>query len=317
MIVSVLGAGLLLLGGCTLSSQQPSAAHQQANKALLAPNVGPAGDLDIFRALESVKQQCMRAKGFTYYTEDVGLANFAKKGDPTDPLDIDTATLRATGYGLYAATGTGLNGTNAIGVSGSDAEESYVVGLPQAQGQVYGVALNGDDSSMIHLTLPDGKKLDNQAGGCDGQAYQRLYGQTAQYPGMSYYLEVFTYSYDIYDDVWNAAEAAGPYVAAESKWTACMRTAGYTYKTRGDVYADLQARYRAPNADRAALRPIELAVATADAGCVRTAGLNSVGEGQIALAAGNLSDSATAALRAWDDMDAQAAAVARQLLGAG
>lgn len=316
VVLSLLGAGLLLLlGGCVLPSSQQQGVSAQANKAMLAPSVSPAQDLAIFRALELLTQQCMQAKGYKYYTESVDLTNFSRKGDVTDPLYVDAATLRATGYGLYLGSGTGLNGTNAVGVPGSTAEESYVISLASAAAEAYGTALNGDAYSMIHIVLPDGKVMDNQAGGCDGLAYQRLYGSTTKYPGMSYYMYVFTYSYDIYDAVWNAAEHSAPYVSAETRWVSCMRGAGFTYKTRGDAYSDLLNRYHAPHANKDTIHADELKVARADANCVQTAGLNPVSEQQITVAAGNLNSIGTQALRAWNQMDVNAASIATTIIG--
>jgi len=115
-----------------------------------------------------------------------------------------------------------------------------------------------------------------QVGGCNGESFRQVAGTVEAWNDLTNNRLRFV----------NGAiafESEPDRAAASEKWAACMQARGYDYGLSPDEHgaqpearADLTRRYRAPDADPEALRPLEIATAVDDGECIVEAGFATV-----------------------------------------
>jgi hypothetical protein len=179
---------------------------------------GSLDQTDLQRRTEERVAVCMREKGWQY-TPNLAATVRIEAPDPSD------ATFRARyGYGIVENLAMDAPTTPAA----ADPNAAYLASLSEAERSRYQEDLVGT------LDETEGQESVSLGGpaGCIGTAFTEAATQTAGDPKI---LERLT---ALNDQITNDPRM----VAATEKWSACMRNAGFTYRTPEAIFEDLLTR---------------------------------------------------------------------------
>lgn len=217
--------------------------------------------VQVNNAMETLVLKCMQSKGLTYFPNLTTVADQTRSGPAVTgvPQAYITLTERETdGYGFYSKAvrtpGSGQSRGN-----DSSAEDQYVASLSPADQKPYLVALNGPDSSRVSVTLPGGTAETSPSGGCEGAGEGKIYGSVTNYvlgiTGASMLTNLLS----------NAVSADPTFSAVISKWSSCMKEAGYKYVSPEDLWNKLAAKIG--NSPAPVTHTLEISTAVADYRC--------------------------------------------------
>jgi hypothetical protein len=283
--------------------------------ALLAETVQSRQDTWYLRRVEDeLVRRCMAGKGLTYFATEFGPipAEGAATVDAIPPAP-------AAGYGLFAkakagaadeATTPGRTLPGAVGAPSRNRQDVYVQRLGPAEQAKYLEALQGPDSTRATITLPTGSQISFPTGGCRGDARRQVYGDLAD----AVRLDMVPQS--VLRQVATRAQADPEYATAIAAWQACMRKAGYPYRSPLDATVAIAGAYRTQGVTET-LHRRELAVARADATCDAASSLREVSARMRAKYLDQMSDEIERDLVALAELRTDAVARAKSLLRTG
>lgn len=248
----------LLAGGCSTSSahgREEDGATTSATKSAAALGTpvrtgvefSSAENKTIDLAGELIVRRCMAAKGFKYFlfgNEDgkqLQPGNHPGLGQTADEA-------RKNGYG-----GDPRNT--------QDANYRYAQSLPQADRTRYQNTLIGTDKDRVVIRYPDGKTEDYPRNACITEAQNTIYGSADAY-------EKFQVNNWRLQHVPSKTIDANPSVsAAQKKWVACVKKAGYSYADQVSMRNAAIAPYERATGDTTKIRQKEIQMAVTAATC--------------------------------------------------
>jgi hypothetical protein len=247
----VAGAVVLLLAGCAQARPaggRPPRVTAAALAALVARTGGYYTDQVALDTAEAARTDaCMARHGFRYPTSGPATITRDEEWRP------DLAERRTHGYGLAPTA-----------AEPAGAADAYLRGLPTADQRRFDRAMSGTARGEIGLW--DGERFTYGADGCLAGARAAIYGSAAAATAVFYLPQV------VFNDLYQVARRDRGYTGALARWQGCMARSGHRYASPGAARQAFVAEYgRSP--DPAAVRPREIAVAVADAGCATEAGL--------------------------------------------
>lgn len=212
-LLAVVGlAGAAVLGPVTAVSAQSK--DESLNDFF---SVDGAGIQRLARQQQEAIASCMKQKGFEYKV--VGLGEFADVvGDSLDPEKF----ADKYGYGV-----TTLINPDKVGKAAEvDANAAILAKMSAGQAKAYNKALTGSEQSKGGLLTP---------GGCVGESTKKLFSSLIKLQALGPKFE------EIQQRVNNNPKV----LAGMKKWAACMKEAGYTYRTDADPAPALQKELQA------------------------------------------------------------------------
>lgn len=267
----------LLMTGCQTS---PAAAPSTAGEGRPVPPVNAVlyGVEEVDRAVNAAQellvQKCMRRLGFTYAI------------NPTiDVSEVDRPQL----FGLESLARK----------QGSPAKAA----TPETpQGEAYGRALFGEESTRISVTGADGVFVSRPGNGCLAQAEERLVGDQRRRQ-----IELRLQLASVETEAENRLYQDEEFRRVHGAWQDCMSDAGFELTSPLQVFADLR-----PGQDVATLP-----VAQADIGCKEQQRYLDVAYSRLAAAQHTLLDARPGLIEEWRTLLERKLRAARTVLGAG
>jgi hypothetical protein len=207
-------AAIVALAGCTSSAlvrKQP-AAELRAVHGVRAISVTESDQRMLYDAEQILIAHCMRSAGFNYWPE--GYVAPAPLATEFPFLPASMASARR--YGFAAGVDPPSSET--------DRNLSYFRSLPPSKSAAYGLDLNGGPGMpAVEAKIPQGFVIGQSAGGCVAVAEGVLYGSFAKWFAASVTAENLP-------PLWQTQTEADPrFSAAVTRWSRCMRSAGYSY----------------------------------------------------------------------------------------
>lgn len=196
---------------------------------------------------------CMSTYGFTYYPAASQPAN------PMSEFPFVISNLKwasANGFGRDIINKESRN-------------DSYVGSLSEANANRYATDLNGSGPSGPGVTveLPTGERLGHSSLGCIA------YAEGILYSNFSHWFRLQSVDDDLAVLVRQDVEANSKYVQRASRWSSCMRSAGYLFSTPASAMEQFLSAAPAPSdrvAKRAAITEVHCALSVKLATVART-----------------------------------------------
>lgn len=291
--MAALLAGVTLTG-CGLPHRSPAA-------PVPAQDLTRAEDLRVSDAEQRLVKRCMNRQGFDYWEwHPLTL----EESRPVGYVQDDVAWAREHGYGSRLdakATWARLHNPNG----------AYRRSLSGEQGREYDQALDGGpDTPVLTAEVPGGGTIRRKAGGCTGEAEERLYGDLKTWfraDKVADNLRLLYVPELMRDQLFRNALR---------RWSACMRQASYPYDDPGQAQEAARegTRGRTGKAFEKAFKA-EKDIAVADADCARTTSLKSIGRAREAHYIQKLTDRYGDELATHRRLQWQALARAQKLVG--
>lgn len=195
------------------------------------------------RIQESIRQ-CMAEQGFEYQP----------MLPPDDAFRVSTTEesheewVAEHGFGITTWYGKEEEFRDNAAFDWVDPNQEMVDAMSESERQAWYEALYGTEEEQMEGTEVEiddetGETIYVQTGygaGCQGKAYEEVYGDPAQTE------ELWEQLSPAFDEMYQRVEADPRIVEANQKWAACMQEAGYEVTTRNDmwetVYEDFQRR---------------------------------------------------------------------------
>jgi hypothetical protein len=199
-------------------------------------------------------QRCMARHGFDYWADPpLSAAELRTIGYVLD----DVAWAAEHGYGSRIAE-------KARGSAADTRNAAYRDGLPPAEYGGYLAALAGGGEELA-VELPTGVTVRSDAGGCEAEAQQELYGDRAAWFRASRITDNLVPLFVA------SIEGDEEFRRARATWAACMRRHGYDYAAPPEAHAAVPALARGMDRDEAFAAETELAAQ--EARCAGESGL--------------------------------------------
>ena len=276
-----------------------------AEIAVLTDSVSPVINAEVDNAYQVLVDRCMQAKGLAYFPTFLTAADLSRPQQvPGVPgAAIGMAAREADGYGFYSQAVQAA--ASPSGGQSAGQEETYADSLTGPVGRRYRLTLDGPYSQRISVNLPGGGSVSIQTGGCLGAAARRLYGSVGNY------VQATTGSSLLYDELYGAVVSDPRFSAVVARWSSCMTSHGFKYRTPDDLWNGLGTRiHQRPTP---AARDLEIKVAVADYRCAATVKLVPTARRLQNEHAQYLSRSLAQALALVTKVDANAAKLAKSL----
>lgn len=224
--LGALSVGVALLVGCGGSSASTGGTTTTTLSPLSAIFGSPDEEKDRQRKVEQAMVDCMRDKGWKYVPQDVD----KMFGNTDGGVFSDQAKFREKyGYGISLQPDPGVMG----GGSFTDPNSDYVQTLSQSDQEKYYADLQGppmsDPPNMGSDTVHTMPPLADRKG-CQADAERKVGARIFEDPKFD----------DFMSKLSSDGENDPRMQAAEAKWSACMKEAGFIYTKQQNVYDELQ-----------------------------------------------------------------------------
>lgn len=303
--LSVTAALLIGLSGCGEDDQPSSNAEASAVRAQMAWNSAQQQTKELQDIENRLVRRCLTEQGFRIFPPEPPPSN--KSGDRRQLVSPDPADAARIGYGLDPRRQIKQEG----GTDGSDyyngTTDEYKARLTRAE--------YGPEEDTVSFITPDGgTKVSTPRSGCLGHVRTRLYGDVKEYLRLSFTANNLVgqnESAKVKDDV-KLADTIG-------RWRKCVDEAGYpgtqsTAEMRDKARRLYEGIASTDNSALDAALASEIRIATADATCNKSVGLNeSYATAQAKAASKSLAKHETD-LVAWNAMVRKALAKAQEML---
>ncbi|MBC8364828.1 MAG: hypothetical protein H8E59_07475 [Actinobacteria bacterium] len=201
-------------------------------------------------AEETLISRCMGESGFVYEVIEPPLVMPARDARGRAFGSDDVGELKLEGYGLSAAATDSPVDANAV----------YVQALSESDQVRFGNALFGSDADAQTVEVGGGMALSISMGGCVAEARVSLFGDQVEWIRLFFSIENRS------GEVTSRVLQDPLYMAALTKWQACMERRGFAVRDPGSA-RDLAARqYSHLDSVDAAVE--ERRIAAADGECV-------------------------------------------------
>jgi hypothetical protein len=214
-----------------------SCSGSKGSNSSTATETSPLEDLfgggDEFKArqrkVEEAIATCMRDKGWKYVPVDFDQA-FGQTGDNTD-LNDPAKFRDKYGYGISTSPEFGGGGTEF-----KDPNSDYVQGLSETEQQQYYKDLDGDffvgeDSGGVATTVAPAAPT--TPSGCRSDAEKSAGASVFDDPKFG----------EVFGRLSEQFESDPRFVEAETKWSECMKDAGYSYTKVDEAVTDIQEQF--------------------------------------------------------------------------
>ena len=170
--------------------------------------------------------QCMRERGFEYYTASTGPSSSTPLRQFPYGID-DVAWARANGFGIGLAREDEREGLRR---QTKDPNVRYAAGLSEERQKGYQQALfGGPDDAAVTVPLANGIVVSMSTGGCIARAQDRLYGDFPKW------FRALTIVDNVPAEVHAMVERDAEYQAALGDWSTCMHRRGHAAKSPKDL----------------------------------------------------------------------------------
>ena len=267
-------AAVAALAGCGGGKPTAAPAAQAADAAEFGL---PGAEIERRQIkVEGLIRVCMKSQGFDYVPVDPATLRAAMDSN-SKPSGLSDAEFRKQyGYGIST-----LYDAQLLQSQNSQSEPNKKIrdALAPADHAAYDQALYGGNSSATFASALDSEDLTG-LGGCTKQAVDTVFPASE--------IKLLRQNPNSQDAVGELALQDPRVVEAVRSWSACIRSAGYSYAKPDEIKTDMQARLGAivgaasqtlpvgtdpataktyDQAAMAALQKLEIAVATADFAC--------------------------------------------------
>ncbi len=194
-----------LVGFAVLSTATPASAADESLNDFF--NIDGSGIQRLARQQEESIASCMTKKGFTYKV--VGVGDFAALADAAgDPEKF----AEKYGYGIS----TLIDPNTAGKPPKPNANEALVAKMSAGEKKAYNKALLGGENAT---PSPLG------AGGCVGESTKKLFASFAKLQALG----------PQFEEIQKRVENDAKVLAGMKKWSACMKDAGYTFRSDSEI----------------------------------------------------------------------------------
>ncbi|WP_349879513.1 hypothetical protein ABIH81_06740 [Micromonospora sp. HUAS YX12] len=250
------------LSGCGDDPASPDA-EAAATRAQMAWDSAQQQYKEVEEIERRLVRRCLAEQGFQIFPED------APPGDePTErqrPVSPDLTDAARVGYGLDPRRLPKVEGA---------ADNSAYAKTPDSYKSKLTTAKYGPESEKVSFNAPDGAKVAIPRAGCLGEVRSGLFGDLNEYIRLS-----FTASNLVRQGTSREIEGDAQVQAALDRWRTCVQEAGYP-DIKG--FADMKEKARQlyknidPSNGKAldAALATEIKIATAEATCTKSAGLD-------------------------------------------
>lgn len=289
------------MAAVTSCSHKPPAEHSPGPSILQQTQPDQRA---VSQAMQELIRRCMLKKGYNYppptsvSTGDSVTTTVTTTWTQWGFDDVPSA--RSKGYGFYAER------TASPPSSSGDPIGDYYKTLSKSQQKAFDLALWGSDDNRVLVTMPDGNRLGIATDGCSAEVRDQVYPNRSSFMTLSWFVENSGSAVD------QRIAASSDYVAAVTKWKACMNGQGYPYTQVGDGRAEAESNYS--TMPLKAARAAEIRIATADAECGRSSGVVRVSQALEVKLQGPFEQQNESKLLAWEAMEKQALTRVKALL---
>jgi hypothetical protein len=244
-----------------MTDNAPAAGKLTSAELSVLSNGGLTGAAaaEVNNAVELLTQRCMQAKGLVYYPNTITAEEMTSPGPAIAGVPqayVSLAAREADGYGMCTRA---LRLLDTPGGEQEGKEDQYVASLPERARDAYMIALQGQESSRVTLTLPGGATSTAPAGGCRGIAEERIYGSVANY------VLALTGASILNIMLLNSVTSDPAFETVIANWSACMKKCGYNYASPRKLWNTMAGQVAA--APTPALQALEIETAVADYQC--------------------------------------------------
>lgn len=232
--------------------------------AELYPN--PQQKEQIYKAEEKALTECMNERGYEYHPNDY-LASEPRGGIVTSGEGGDTQVI---GYGLAQTFFTDPAAQD------NNANDTLLDNMPPEQQQAWMDALAGtppdlstipNEGAWVTLEVPDGTIAWNTES-CLATAARAIYGDDRRKAQNNATLNSLT------NQIYSKSETDKTFLSAQKKWRECVKSEGYAFRSRSDIFDLLYNEFSQNTIDEETFKTRERALAEIDQACAEAADLD-------------------------------------------
>lgn len=295
-------AALAVVTGCSNDEPSPDV-EAAAVRAQMAWDSAQQQYEEVREIEERLVRGCLTKQGFDVFPE-VGPAP-KKSGDRLRPISGDLDEASRIGYGLDPRRVPAVD---------ASVDTSAYAKSPDSYKQALTLAEYGPISERISYTTPDGTIIDTPGAGCTSDIRKKLYGDLKEYLRLS-----FTAVNLIRIDTSRDMEGNPKVSAAIGTWKTCVNDAGYpsvsSPRDMRDKALELYSALKEPDDKLLDITvATEIKIATTDAQCAKSSGLNEAIAAARAEGSVNSLAKYEADLVAWNTMVRKALETAQEML---
>lgn len=275
--------------------QQPDPVAGARLASVMAAGIAVEGDYMTTR--DRLTARCMSKAGF-----NVGPSDPAPVTDGTG-IGLTLEQAQVHGYGLDPREQPASPSTSPSADSWTTTSDDYK--------QRYTLAEMGPDKDLVTYTFPGGV-VSSPGRGCLADTDKLMAGSAINFLKVTWVA-----NNEVGGAVRTMKSQDGDLTTAQAGWSRCMSDAGHPAKDPEDARAQIRSRYYAGGPSLYDnVRAVEIAVATADVGCVRSSGLGAADRAAAARAAAVVYPPHEADIVAWQQLMAQGTTRGQRALSA-
>jgi len=254
-------------------------------------------------AEEEYVRRCAATAGFQFIPTPYEDIERAQSGTTRSSFGIeDLESAQRDGYGL---SNLAIPSGDIVGGGTDHPNNAIYERLSRAEKERYERTMSGDPDNRVRVEM-EGSVVEMAGSGCFPEALVALYGD------LSRYLELSFIASNLGSRIRFEAEADPALIAAEEKWSDCMRPRGWQVRNHSDALTMVANAYATQ--DAAAARTLEISIATDDATCAIETGSVRGAEAALAAAKVKVAADLEGQLLAYQEMKVSALDVARRIL---